>query len=337
MTPEQIRARLLTPATREEVEAAWAEHFNALGLPSRPVIWCATPADAFEEARRRMGAEDPPWAGWLPARSGTARHWRALSRTIRQISLQSLPVPQPLKELAAANAAMNARGGGAVWACAATGLRHGLDGWITNGALAAYWTAFGDAARLLEQERKGLSASPWLCRLVIWSAVAVAWVLPDAVICLVQPTVRVDPRTRLHAEDGPAISWGPGWEFHCWHGVQVPGWVIEHPDRITADKVMRERDLEVRRVMLQRMTLERFIRQATGQMLDMDADAGGKRTLRLIDLEGDEPVMVLTVKCPSTRMDYALRVPPTMRTCRQAAAWTFGYDSPDIYSPAKET
>jgi hypothetical protein len=43
------------------------------------------------------------------------------------------------------------------------------------------------------------------------------------------------------------------------------------------------------------------------------------------------------VACPSTGRRYALRVPPTMRSCRQAAAWTAGFDNPDLYRPLIET
>jgi hypothetical protein len=32
-----------------------------------------------------------------------------------------------------------------------------------------------------------------------------------------------------------------------------------------------------------------------------------------------------------------VRVPPTMRNCRQAVAWTAGFDNPDDYEPIAET
>jgi hypothetical protein len=51
----------------------------------------------------------------------------------------------------------------------------------------------------------------------------------------------------------------------------------------------------------------------------------------------DEPLMCLAVKCPSTGRDYFLRVPPTMRTCHQAAVWIAGYDDPSDYKPLVET
>jgi hypothetical protein len=47
--------------------------------------------------------------------------------------------------------------------------------------------------------------------------------------------------------------------------------------------------------------------------------------------------MCVCVVCPSTGRQYVLRVPPTMRSCRQAAAWIAGYDNPADYRPLAET
>jgi len=45
----------------------------------------------------------------------------------------------------------------------------------------------------------------------------------------------------------------------------------------------------------------------------------------------------LAVQCPSTDRRYVLRVPPTMQSCHQAAAWIAGFDNPDDYKLLKET
>ena len=42
------------------------------------------------------------------------------------------------------------------------------------------------------------------------------------------------------------------------------------------------------------------------------------------------------VQDASTKRQYFLRVPPEMRTAREAVAWSFGID-PDDYVPAVET
>jgi hypothetical protein len=89
--------------------------------------------------------------------------------------------------------------------------------------------------------------------------------------------------------------------------------------------------------MLERYGLDRFMVDAEAETLDEDSDAGGKRRLLRLKLEGDEDLVCVTVVCPSTERQFVLRVPPTMRTCRQAIAWTAGFDDPDMYHPMVET
>ena len=53
--------------------------------------------------------------------------------------------------------------------------------------------------------------------------------------------------------------------------------------------------------------------------------------------QDDEDLVTLSVKCPSTAHSYMLRVPPSMKSCHQAAAWIAGFDNPDDYKPLAET
>ena len=61
------------------------------------------------------------------------------------------------------------------------------------------------------------------------------------------------------------------------------------------------------------------------------------RQLLRLKLEGDEDLVCVAVICPSTGRRYLLRVPPTMRTCRQSVAWTAGFSDPKLYKPRVET
>ena len=72
-------------------------------------------------------------------------------------------------------------------------------------------------------------------------------------------------------------------------------------------------------------------------MLDKDRDPGGERRLLQVALPGDEPLVCLAVFCPSTGRQYMLRVPPSIRSCRGAAAWIAGFDNPNDYRPIAET
>jgi len=49
-----------------------------------------------------------------------------------------------------------------------------------------------------------------------------------------------------------------------------------------------------------------------------------------------EPIRVIKVRDSTTKKYYILRVPPTVKTCKQAIAWTFGMEE-DEYDPIKET
>jgi hypothetical protein len=56
---------------------------------------------------------------------------------------------------------------------------------------------------------------------------------------------------------------------------------------------------------------------------------------------GDEPLVMVKVRNSTPEpdgayKDYFLRVPPTMRTAREAVAWTFGLEAED-YKPTQET
>jgi hypothetical protein len=84
--------------------------------------------------------------------------------------------------------------------------------------------------------------------------------------------------------------------------------------------------------------LERFLRDSDAVLLD-ESKYGQlyRKTLR----EGDEPLMLLcvydaTVGPSGKPSRYFLRVPPYMRTAKEAVAWTFGMSWRD-YAPSIET
>jgi hypothetical protein len=123
----------------------------------------------------------------------------------------------------------------------------------------------------------------------------------------------------------------------CWHGVAIDAQIALHPRTITVKHVFATQNAEVRRVMIERMGLERFLQEAHPEVVDCDEDPGGDRWLLRIPLEHDEPLVCLQVQDPSTSRLYIIRVPPTMTTCHQAAAWIAGFENADDYHPILET
>jgi hypothetical protein len=95
-----------------------------------------------------------------------------------------------------------------------------------------------------------------------------------------------------------------------WHGVLITPRIAFAPETITVEEILGEQNVELRRVLLERMGYHTFMERCQAEVLDEDQDPGGQRQL--------------------------LRVPPTMRSCHQAAAWVAGFENPDDYQPLIE-
>lgn len=122
-----------------------------------------------------------------------------------------------------------------------------------------------------------------------------------------------------------------------WRGILVEERIVFQPETITTDEILNERNAEKRRVLLERMGYEKFMQTASAEILDNDTDPGGPRQLLRVPLLNDEPLVCISVRCPSTAHHYIIRVPPHMQNCHQAAAWIAGFDNPNNYHPIKET
>jgi len=122
-----------------------------------------------------------------------------------------------------------------------------------------------------------------------------------------------------------------------WQGVRIEERVFLHPESIAIEDILTEANAERRRVLVDRFGVARFMKQSNAAVLDEDADSGGKRQLLRVEMKDDEPLVTLSCQCPSTGRQYFLRVPPTIESCRHAAAWIAGFDDPDDYRPILET
>jgi hypothetical protein len=119
--------------------------------------------------------------------------------------------------------------------------------------------------------------------------------------------------------------------------VHVPRDVIEQPQALTVECIQAERNVEVRRVLLERYGPARYLRDAGAQRVHTD-DAG---ILWRCPLPGDEDLVMVEVtnatpEPDGSRRTYWLRVPPAIRTAREAVAWTFDLPEGD-YAPTRET
>ena len=119
-------------------------------------------------------------------------------------------------------------------------------------------------------------------------------------------------------------------------GVRVTDRIAFESDALSGQDILNVENIELRRVLIERLGYEKFVQQVGGLIRDRDKDVGGERQLVNIPFEDDEALMILKVICPSTGHTHVLRVPPYMQTCHQAAAWIAGFDNPNDYSPLIE-
>lgn len=130
----------------------------------------------------------------------------------------------------------------------------------------------------------------------------------------------VDDRNRPHCDTGPFCRWRDGSALYAVHGVRVPAWIIEKPERLTAKHIDDERNAEVRRVMIERFTPERWLRESGAKVVaeaPADHPHVGLRTARLLrkEVADDEPILMLdllnsTPEPDGTVKRYFLRVDP---------------------------
>lgn len=172
------------------------------------------------------------------------------------------------------------------------------------------------------------SAGPW-------------WALEGLAIVSERPLVAsLDPRGRLHAESGPAIAWADGTAIWAWHGVGVPEWVVRDPGLITVDAIRAEPNVEVRRVMIERLGWERIVQDGGAELIHQDSAGSLWELSRMTDWSWDRArfveVINSTPERDGSRHHYFIRVPPEMRTAKQAVAWTFDLGEIE-YRPLAET
>ncbi len=171
-------------------------------------------------------------------------------------------------------------------------------------------------------------------------------ILPTAKIAyvLLKPrAVHVDAADRLHGDGQPALVFQDGVRLYIDHGLALPPKVAIHPERLTVREILEERNVELRRAMISRKGLASFLREADPTLLDADYERHNPnpRKLYRLSIPRDEPIVALHVVDPAKKRlglpaDVLLRVPPSMETCAQAAAWTFGFGNPADYRPSLE-
>jgi hypothetical protein len=132
-----------------------------------------------------------------------------------------------------------------------------------------------------------------------------------------------------------AVAYPDGWGIYSVHGVIVNEKIIKR--EYTVKDIDKENNSEVRRVMIELYGQEKYMNDSGAKMIHKD----GMGELYRKELSDDEPIVMVKLWNSTPEPDgsikiYWLRVPPGIKTAREAVAWSFGKEEIE-YQPLQET
>lgn len=148
----------------------------------------------------------------------------------------------------------------------------------------------------------------------------------DVVVFQEKPVaLRFDDQKRLHSEVGPAIEYADGFGVYSWHGVAIPKeWIMDKAS-LTAKTALTWANIEQRRAACEIVTWAKILKELKSVTIEKDEDPMIGELLE-VDIPDIGKEKFLRVLCATGR-EFALPVPPTMKTALEANAWTFDIDT----------
>ena len=121
--------------------------------------------------------------------------------------------------------------------------------------------------------------------------------------------------------------------------IRIPPHYYTKPESLTVEEVLAHPNAEVRYVGMKALGMEKVLEHKKTKVIHTDEESG----MILFKISGvfEDPVCYLkvvnsTAEPDGTFKNYYLCVPPTMKTCKEAVAWTFNMTASE-YSPSQET
>lgn len=150
-------------------------------------------------------------------------------------------------------------------------------------------------------------------------------VYEDTVVIQNKPElICFDENNLLHSETGPAIRFRDGFSVYAWHGVRIPQEWIEEKNKLTPEIALTWENIEQRRCACEILGWANILKKLNSTVIDEDGDPeiGTLVEVNIPDIGREKFLRVLC----GTGREFALPVPPEMRTALEANAWTYGMD-----------
>jgi hypothetical protein len=151
------------------------------------------------------------------------------------------------------------------------------------------------------------------------------WIFPYDKVCLVcdRPIkLSLDQHHLFHAEGEYALLFADGYGLYFHHGVALPRQYGQlYPHQWQAEWILAERNAEVRSTLIQGIGYDRICQELQAQEVDSWREYTLLRFNFIMDEVDGQPIQLLKMTCPSTGLIHALRVPPDLRSAREAIRW----------------
>lgn len=158
----------------------------------------------------------------------------------------------------------------------------------------------------------------------------------DVVVFQDRPEIiKFDDENRLHSEAGPAIKFRDGFSVYAWHGVRIPKEWIENKKSLTPKIALTWENVEQRRAACEILGWTHILNTLKAKVVNQDEDPE-VGTLVEVNLPDIGKTKFLKVLC-GTKREFALPVPPEMKTALEANAWTWGLDADSFIKPEVRT
>ena len=143
------------------------------------------------------------------------------------------------------------------------------------------------------------------------------WFIPyEKIAILSERPIRysLNERGELNNEEKKAIEWSDGSGIYVLEGIVLEDWIMEHPEKITVNK----------------MGISKYLDECKAKVIDMDSiyvfKAGDERTMPRALMVDDEGNKYLVGTDGSTERVYYMQVNREAKTCAEAHSFIAGFD-----------
>lgn len=194
----------------------------------------------------------------------------------------------------------------------------------------AGWIAFYDFFQRigkLPKDNAEFESLKTMARAGVWATV----LFDTLALVIARPSVvKLDERNRLHRSDGPCVAFDDGAKYYFWHGTRVTKQIIEAPETLTAKQITEERNSEVIRAIVEKITWAEYIKKIDVVLVDKYFDPQQKLHYELYDFKQrkfDRAPRMLKMQSPQvldgTSPTYIEPVDYRLPTCKAARKWQF--------------